>query len=115
MEKKQIIQVFEEGRKYETTYTKKYENRKPWVRPNPEEIKSFIPGTVEKIMVKAGDIVKAGDEMMIYVAMKMHNVIRAPFDGKVESIPVKEGDKLPNRTVMMVIKKAAEAPSKKKK
>ncbi len=25
---KQTIQIFEDGRKYETTYTKKYENRK---------------------------------------------------------------------------------------
>ena len=115
MEKIQTIQVFEDGRKYETTYTKKYENRRPWVRPNPEEIKSFIPGTVEKILVKAGNTVKAGDEVMIYTAMKMHNIIRAPFDGKVESIPVKEGDRLPNGAIMMVIKQAQPPVAKIKK
>lgn len=116
MEKaKQIIRVFEEGRNYETTYTKKYEHRQAWLRPNPEEIKSFIPGTVEKIMVKEGEKVVAGQEIMIYVAMKMHNVIRAPFNGKVESIVAKVGDRLPNGKLMMVIKQDAPAPEKKKK
>jgi len=100
---KQIIRVFEFGRLYETNYTKKYEKRTPWVRPNPEEIKSFIPGTVEKILVKVGDNVVAGQEIMIYVAMKMHNVIRAPFAGTVTAISAEEGSKLPRGAVMMVI------------
>jgi len=113
---KQTIRVFEEGRNYETTYTKKYEKRIPWVRPNPEEIKSFIPGTVEKIMVKVGDRVSAGQEIMIYVAMKMHNIIRAPFAGTVMEIPVEIGNKLPKGVLMMVIRRKDEpAPKKKKK
>jgi len=102
-----FISTFAEGRKYQTTYTKKFENRKPWVRPNPEELKSFIPGTVDKIVVKKKTEVKLGDELMYYTAMKMRNVIRAPFDGKVESILVKEGDRLPKGHLMMVIKKKA--------
>ena len=112
---KQIICVFEEGRKYETTYTRKYEKRKPWVRPNPEEIKSFIPGTVDSIKVKVGERVTAGQEIMTYIAMKMHNVIRAPFDGKVTAIPVAAGSKLPKGTVMMIIKQdEVAAPTKKR-
>ena len=110
---KQIIRVFEEGRNYETTYTAKYEKRIPWVRPNPEEIKSFIPGTVEKIMVKKGEKVSVGQEIMIYVAMKMHNVIRAPFAGTVMDICVEIGNKLPKGTVMMVIRRE-NTPKKKK-
>ena len=71
----QVLSVAEEGRKYKTTFTKKFEHREKWTKPNPEEIKSFIPGTVEKIMVKKGDDVKEGEELMLYVAMKMHNII----------------------------------------
>ena len=112
---KQTIRIFVGGRNYETTYTKKYEKRTPWVRPNPEEIKSFIPGTVEKIMVKVGEHVTAGQEIMIYVAMKMHNIIRAPFDGTVMSIAVEEGRKLPRGVVMMVIREGIVTLPKKKK
>ncbi|MCL2098578.1 MAG: acetyl-CoA carboxylase biotin carboxyl carrier protein subunit [Bacteroidales bacterium] len=112
---KQIIRVFEAGRNYETTYTKKYEKRIPWVRPNPEEIKSFIPGTVEKIMVKIGEQVTAGQEIMIYVAMKMHNIIRAPFAGTVTAILVETGSKLPRGTIMMVIRQDETTASTKTK
>jgi len=112
---KQVIRVFEEGRNYETTYTKKYEKRTPWIRPNPEEIKSFIPGTVEEILVKEGEHVVAGQEIMIYVAMKMHSVIRAPFSGTVTAIPVEQGSKQPRGAVMMIIRlDDAAAPPKKK-
>jgi biotin carboxyl carrier protein len=113
---KQIMRVFEEGRNYETIYTSKYEKRIPWERPNPEEIKSFIPGTVEKIMVKEGEQVSAGQEIMIYVAMKMHNVIRAPFAGTIAAIHVETGSKLPRGALMMVIhKEDSIVPTKKKK
>jgi biotin carboxyl carrier protein len=105
-----ILSVTEQGRKYRTTFTKKFENRVNWVRPNPEEIKSYIPGTVDKITVKKGDYVKKNDELMIYVAMKMRNVIRAPFNGIVERIVVKEGDHLPKGSVMMVVKMTNESP-----
>ena len=112
---KQTIRVFEEGRNYETTYTPKYEKRRTWVRPNPEEIKSFLPGTVEKIMVKVGEKVTAGQELMIYVAMKMHNVICAPFAGTVAAISVASGSRQPRGAVMMVIHQEDEAPPKKKR
>jgi len=97
------LRVFVEGRNYKTTYTKKFEERKLWVAPNPEELKSFLPGTIEKILVKQGDEVKQGNVLMIFVAMKMHNVVRAPFDGKVSAVNVKVGDKVPKGTVMIVV------------
>ncbi|MDR0582016.1 MAG: acetyl-CoA carboxylase biotin carboxyl carrier protein subunit [Prevotellaceae bacterium] len=108
----QILSVTAEGRKYQTTFTKKFAARKQWVRPNPEEIKSFIPGTVEKILVKKGQLIKANDEIMSYIAMKMRNIIRAPFDGKVETIFVKEGEQLPKGTPMFIIKQKPPAQSK---
>jgi biotin carboxyl carrier protein len=109
------LRLFEEGRNYKTTFTRKFEARTPWIKPNPEEIKTFIPGSVQKILVKTGQEVKAGDELMLFEAMKMNNVIRAPFAGKVTAIPVKVGDKLPRGVIMLTLKQAIPVPKKKKK
>ena len=100
------LRLFEEGRNYKTTFTKKFQARKSWVKPNPEEIKTFIPGSVQKILVRTGQLVKAGDELAVFEAMKMHNIIRAPFDGKVTAIPVKAGDKLPRGSLLLTVQQA---------
>lgn len=111
----QILSVMTGGRKYQTTFTKKFIARKTWTPPNPEEIKSFIPGTVEKILVKKGQYVKANEELISYVAMKMRNVIRAPFDGKIENIFVKEGALLPKGAPLLIIKQKTAAQVKEEK
>lgn len=84
-----------------TTLNKKQLARKPWVPADDRQIKSFIPGTVVEILVKVGQSVAIGDMLMVYKAMKMNNNIRATQPGKVKKILVKEGDNLPNRTVMI--------------
>ena len=91
----EILQVTQEGRKYKTRLTKKYLERKPWHAPNPKEILSIIPGSVTSVAVKAGDKVAKGDKIMVYEAMKMQNVIVAPFSGVIKSVNVSEGEKLP--------------------
>jgi len=45
-----------------------------------------MPGVIEKIMIGVGDTIKAGQPMVVMVAMKMEYVIRAPRDGIVEAI-----------------------------
>ncbi|MPL86420.1 hypothetical protein SDC9_32400 [bioreactor metagenome] len=45
---------------------------------------------------------------MIYEAMKMQNIIRAPFDGTVEQIFVKTGEKVAKGVVMMYLKSDVE-------
>ena len=98
------IQISEGGRKYETYTSPKMELRKVWQKPNPEEIRSIIPGVVLSFSVKEGDPVVQNQEIMVYEAMKMHNVIRAPFAGTVSQICVKQGDKLPKGALMLVIR-----------
>ena len=44
------IQVFAEGRKYKTLYTKKFIERKKWVAPDPNILRSLIPGVVESVV-----------------------------------------------------------------
>ena len=57
-------------------------------------VKSFIPGNIVKIFVKEGDHVKEGELVLIHEAMKMENEMRAPVQGVVKSIGVKEGDNI---------------------
>ncbi|MBN2596075.1 biotin/lipoyl-containing protein [Labilibaculum sp.] len=92
-----------DGTIYITELTKKFENRKPWVRPNPKHINSFIPGTIVEILVKEGQELKEGENLMILEAMKMKNQIKMPFDGKIAKIYVTEGEKVPNRLLMVEI------------
>ena len=100
------IQIHECGRQYKTLYTKKFLGRKRWQAPNPNEVRSIIPGSVTEINVKVGAKVKKGEKLMIYEAMKMKNVIAAPFDAIVESIEVKVGDKLPKGVVLVNLEPA---------
>jgi biotin carboxyl carrier protein len=91
------------GDKYTTLFTKKYENRKKWVKPNEKNICSFIPGTVTEIFIKAGQTMKKGDKLMIFEAMKMLNLVEMPVNGKIKKIHVSVGDKISKGTLMIEI------------
>lgn len=57
----------------------------------PVTIKSELPGTVQKVNVKAGDRVKKGDVLLVIEAMKMANDIVADCDGTVQQVAVSAG------------------------
>ena len=97
------IQIHECGRKYKTCYTKKFIERKIWQAPNPKEVRSIIPGSITEINVKTGDKVKKGGKLMIYEAMKMKNVIVAPFDAVIDRVEVQVGDKLPKGALLVTL------------
>jgi len=100
-EKNQVIIVH--SAKYQTTYTKKYENRKVWAEPNFNHINSYIPGTIIDIPINVGDIVAEGKSILILEAMKMHNNIRMPFKGKILKINIEKGQKIPKNFLMIEI------------
>ncbi|XP_007094624.2 methylcrotonoyl-CoA carboxylase subunit alpha, mitochondrial isoform X1 [Panthera tigris] len=50
-----------------------------------------MTGTIEKVFVKVGDKVKAGDSLMVMIAMKMELTIKAPKDGTIKKVFYKEG------------------------
>jgi len=108
-EKFDFIQIEELGRVYETLLTSKVKDRKVWKRPDQQEIRSIIPGTVSILKVSEGDRVEKGTEMMEYEAMKMQNIIRAPFDGIVGKIYVMEGEKLAKGVLMIFLKSTSSA------
>ena len=88
-------------RDYKTSFTKKFKERKKWEASDPKKVLSFIPGTVQKILAKPGQIVKKGDPMFILESMKMMNIIRVPLDAKVKAIHVKLGEKIPKNHLMI--------------
>ncbi len=89
------------GGKYKTTFTKKFENRKKWEKPDEKKVISYIPGTILDVSVKAGEKVRKGENMLILEAMKMMNSITIPHDGIIKNVNVKIGDKIPKGFLMV--------------
>jgi biotin carboxyl carrier protein len=52
---------------------------------------SPMPGKVVRVLIAAGDEVKAGQGILVVEAMKMQNEIKAPRAGKVVSLSAREG------------------------
>lgn len=57
-----------------------------------ETLNAPLAGNIFKIMVNEGDVVEAGDVVIVMEAMKMETEIRAVSSGEIVSINVKEGD-----------------------
>lgn len=79
---------------------------KPAPKPQasiPGAIKSPLPGTINNIAVKVGDIVKVGDKVAVLEAMKMENEIRSSLEGTVKQILVNVGDTVLEGTDLLVI------------
>ena len=103
-EKKEMKTLIVQGAIYQTTYTRKFEERVNWEAPNTNLIYSFIPGTIIDIFVKPKDKLKEGDVILLLEAMKMQNQVRMPFDGEIVKIHVKKDEVVPNRHLMLEIK-----------
>jgi 3-methylcrotonyl-CoA carboxylase alpha subunit len=58
------------------------------------EVLASMPGLVRFVCVKPGDVVAAGDAIVVNEAMKMEMTLRAPRSGKVETICVTAGEQL---------------------
>jgi biotin carboxyl carrier protein len=89
------------SRKYRTHLSRKFIERKPYTPADPKKVVSFIPGTVLDILVKEGQEVKKGDDLMILDAMKMQNKLKSFGDGKIKKIVVKKGDKVSKGTLLL--------------
>ena len=56
-----------------------------------QNVNAPMPGKVVRLLVKAGDEVKAGQGLLVIEAMKMQNEIRSPKSGTVEKLLAAEG------------------------
>jgi len=66
-------------------------------------IKAPMPGKIVRILVAAGDLVTAGQGIVVVEAMKMQNELKAPRDGRVASIDCKENDSVNAGTVLAIV------------
>ncbi len=89
---KEMISLVVDDVTYTTLPNKMHSQRKAYVPANPNIVRSFMPGNIQKVFVRKGQAVKEGDELCILEAMKMKNVLLAPVDGSIKKINIKEGD-----------------------
>lgn len=66
-------------------------------------IKAPLPGIVMKVFVNIGDTVEVNDQLLIYEAMKMENVIKSDKGGKIKSVKVKASDSILQDDVLIEI------------
>lgn len=60
-------------------------------RQGPQEIRAPIPGKVVRLAVSRGDVVVAGQPLLVLEAMKMENPICAEGEGRVDEVLVAAG------------------------
>ena len=102
MEKEQNLEILNiDTSLYKTRISDKFRNRKPYVKPNPRSVLSIIPGTILDILVKPGQEVKKGEELMILESMKMQNMLKAVSGGRIRTIAVKKGDRVAKGTLLL--------------
>jgi biotin carboxyl carrier protein len=70
----------------------------------PAEIRAIIPGRVAAVRVTAGDVVEAGQTLLVVEAMKMQNELRATQAGTVERVAVGEGQTIDAGDVLVVVR-----------
>jgi len=57
----------------------------------PQRVTAYMPGRVVKVLVGEGDIVEAGQGLVVLEAMKMENEIQAQHEGVVRQVFVSDG------------------------
>lgn len=64
-------------------------------------LKAPMPGMVTGILIKEGQEVSKGDQLIILEAMKMENVIVAPQSTTIKKIPVTVGQAIEKGTILL--------------
>lgn len=86
---------------------------KPQVQAAPEskasgtdgnDIKATLPSNVFKILIKEGDAVKAGQNVIVLEAMKMEINIESPRDGIIDKILIAQGDTVDADQVLAILR-----------
>jgi geranyl-CoA carboxylase alpha subunit len=74
------------------------------------KLRAPMDGRIVTINVAAGDSVTKGQTLIVLEAMKIQHQLKAVLDAKVESVAVKEGQQVSNRTILVTMAADAAAP-----
>ncbi|NEA25041.1 acetyl-CoA carboxylase biotin carboxyl carrier protein subunit, partial [Actinomadura bangladeshensis] len=69
-------------------------------------LRSPMPGTVLAVKAAEGDLVEAGQPLVVVEAMKMEHTVTAPLAGVVAQLPVRAGAQVALDAVLAVIEEA---------
>lgn len=86
---------------YETKFTSKYLNRKPYQKKDPKVITAFIPGLIKELFVQEGKQLKEGDKLLILEAMKMENTVFSPLASVIKKIHVNKGERVSKGQILI--------------
>ncbi len=64
-------------------------------------IEAPMPGLILEVSVTEGQEVQEGDPLLILEAMKMENVITSPRNGTIKSIPIRQGQAVEKKHVLI--------------
>ena len=74
-------------------------------KPQPQRsAKATLPSNVFKILIKEGDAVKAGQNVIVLEAMKMEINIESPRDGIIDKILIAQGDTVDADQVLAILR-----------
>lgn len=69
----------------------------------PGQVGATLSGSVLRVLVEPGNVVKQGDPLMVTEAMKMETTLTAPVDGLVKEVLVKAASKIQSGDLLVVI------------
>jgi acetyl-CoA carboxylase biotin carboxyl carrier protein len=74
-----------------------------YMRAMPTEVEAQISGSVFRVERAVGDVVEAGDVLLVLESMKMEIPVESPCAGRVAEIRVTEGQRIEEEAVLAVI------------
>ena len=67
------------------------------------KVEAHITGTVVKLEKRPGDVVRAGEPVVILESMKMEMPVEAPADGRIAEIRCSEGQAVSEGDILVVL------------
>lgn len=68
-----------------------------------QKVLAPMPGNIIKVSVKVGDVVKKGQGLLVFEAMKMENDLTSPADGTIAEIKIGVGSVIAAGDLLVVI------------
>ena len=91
-----VLQDVKDERKFRPIETPKSDSK-----PHVNEMTAPLPGTVIEVFVEAGDVIEAGQVIVIIEAMKMKNSIRSTRAGKITEVLIRAGETVAHKQILI--------------